>query len=164
MLASVAHAMLRDRARAEDVVQDVFLALVRSAASLRTDDGIALRAWLVRTTRNRCIDLLRSASTRHERSAEDPGRVMEPTAPLDRPPSVDELDPALARALDLLTPDQRLVLLLRHVEGFTTREVARMTGRSRAAVHALVARAQRVLRAELAGHERRERAEGRHDR
>ncbi|MBN1422450.1 MAG: sigma-70 family RNA polymerase sigma factor [Planctomycetes bacterium] len=105
----VAHALLGSREEAEDAVQDVFLDLVRSRASLaRVRD---LRAYVFAS--------LRHAAARRRR------RPFPATADLDgissggeAAPSVDERG-RLARAMRALPPSQREVLAL-HIEGEMT--------------------------------------------
>ena len=67
------------------------------------------------------------------------------------PEKVDEpadfgLDPSLEAALELLTPDQRLVVHLKHVEGLDGNEIAEIIGSTRGAADAMAARAERRLR------------------
>lgn len=64
----LAHRLLGDQACAEDVVQDVFLTLWQDARSL-AHGGPGVRAWLVRNTRQRCLDLLRGPSGSNELGA-----------------------------------------------------------------------------------------------
>src|SRR5258708_39940169 len=62
---SLADRLLGNQATAEDVVQDVFVALWQDARSFNRDGG-GIRACLVRTTRQRCLDLLRGPSRSSE--------------------------------------------------------------------------------------------------
>ena len=61
----LAHRILRDRAAAEDVTQDVFAGLWCRRELYAPERG-ALRGWLLTITRNRAIDVLRRGSRRHE--------------------------------------------------------------------------------------------------
>src|SRR6266571_3988781 len=54
-----------DPGRAEDAVQDAFMNIWNRAASFDADRG-SLRAWLLTSVRNRCIDYLRGRGA-HER-------------------------------------------------------------------------------------------------
>lgn len=154
LLISVAYALMGNRVDAEDAAQDAYLALVRAAPELR-GDGRSLRAWLVRATRNAAIDRLRARGRRPEQlradlSAPDSSRGVL-VGPDDVPEAEMPLDPEMLAALDLLTTDQRSVLVLRHVVGLSGGEVAQVLGISRAAVYALCARAERAMRTTLSG-------------
>ncbi len=149
LLASIALGMLGNRTAAEDVVQDVFVRLAQHAGNLHGDDGRAVRAWLVRTVRNRCLDVRKSATSRLERAAAD---VVEDRATA---PGADtfletDLSPELAAALERLTEDQRTALVLSHVAGMSGNEVGAVLGRNRAAVYTLLRRAERAMRTHLA--------------
>lgn len=150
LLASLAFGLLRDRAAAEDAVQEAWVRFVAGAEGFR-GDGRALRAWLVRTTRNVCIDVLRRARfglVDHE--AELPDVADGPPGPTAAEVGLEGLDPDLERALASLTVDQRVALLLRHVEGLDGNEIGAALGRNRAAVYALLRRAERQMRRALA--------------
>lgn len=147
MLASVAKGLLGSRGLAEDVVQDAFVKLAQHAPGLHGTDGRSVRAWLVRTVRNRCLDVRGSAAQRLER-ASDAFEAVERSPAADA--SLDQdLSPELADALAGLTDDQRTALVLAHVVGFSGNEIAAALGRSRAAVYTLLRRAERSVRAQL---------------
>lgn len=140
-LLSFANGMLRNREAAEDVVQQAFLELVAAASSFR-GRGEALRVWLFKSVRFRCLDQLRRASTRE--------------IPTDRIPdagfSDDPLlgvDPRVLEALDALSERQRSMVVMRHVVGMSGAEIASVFGLNRAAVYAVVRRAEQKLRAAL---------------
>lgn len=146
MLASIAVGILRDRHAAEDVVQDVFVRFVGAVGDLRGDDGYAVRGWLVRATRNRCIDRLRSAAHQREDQVEE---LPETADAGSADPLADELDPDMLTALGALTEDQRTALVLRYVSDLSGNEIGEILDRNRAAVYQLLRRAERSLRTEL---------------
>ncbi|HEY5652064.1 MAG TPA: sigma-70 family RNA polymerase sigma factor [Acidimicrobiia bacterium] len=137
-LLSFAHGLLRNRASAEDVVQQAFLELVAAAPRFR-GRGEALRVWLFKAVRFRCLDLLRRASSR-----EIVTDVLPERQALDQ--SLLDVDPRLLAALDELSERQRSMILMRHVLGMSGAEVAAVVGLNRAAVYAVVSRAERKLR------------------
>ena len=59
MVLRTAYAMVKNRADAEDVLQDVFLSLVRTNPTFQSAEH--QKAWLLRVTMNRCKSFLRSA-------------------------------------------------------------------------------------------------------
>lgn len=137
-LLSFANGMLRNRSAAEDVVQQAFLELVSAAPSFR-GKGEALRVWLFKSVRFRCLDQLRRASAREIPTDRIPeqGVTVEP---------ILEVDPRLLAALDKLSERQRSMVLMRHVVGMSGAEIASVVGLNRAAVYAVVRRAERTLR------------------
>lgn len=150
-LASFAFGMVRDRGTAEDVVQQAFLELTEAVAGLNGDGG-AVRAWMYRCVRFRCLDEIR----RRRRRPEVPSDQLPDHEPAPVQDPVDEMmDPDLEAALDSLTEQQRTVLILRHVVGLSGAETARVTGNNRAAVYALSTRAENTLRRRLGAVESR---------
>lgn len=144
-LLSFANGMLRNRSAAEDVVQQAFLELVASAASFR-GKGEALRVWLFRAVRFRCLDQLRRASAREIPTDRVPERRVTVESTVD-------VDPRLLDALDRLSERQRSMVLMRHVVGMSGHEIASVVGLNRAAVYAVVRRAERRLRESVLGEE-----------
>ena len=145
-LNSFAYSMLRDSGAAEDAVQQAFLELVKAAPSFQ-GDGRALRSWLFRSVRFRCLDEVR----RRRRHPEVPHAEL-PDHPQSSGPSPGG-GSDLAAAMSQLTHQQRSVLFLRHVMGMSGHEVATILATNRAAVFATAARAERRLRDLLSDHE-----------
>jgi RNA polymerase sigma-70 factor (ECF subfamily) len=130
--------IVHDHYEAEDITQQVFAKLIVSID--RFDDrGAPFGAWLLRLARNQALDDLRA---RRRVLVEEPPEQMAPPATPDRSDSLRE-------ALAELPPEQREVVVLRHVAGLTPAEIASRTGRSESAVHGLHHRGRRALRAGL---------------
>jgi RNA polymerase sigma factor (sigma-70 family) len=108
---------------AEDVLQDVFAALVEANRLLMPIDH--LTGWLFRVARNRIADLFRR---RHEEPLlfEEllPADDGDPEAAFARTVMVE----ALAAALDELPADQRDVFVAHEIDGLTFKEMAKTTG------------------------------------
>ncbi len=117
----------RSAAGAEDVVQEVF---VKAHAALRADDrDMALRAWLYRLVRNRCLDELRRPASREtvpidEAMDADAGLHADPLEATSRRQELRDVVSDLAALPDR----QRAVLLGREVEGLSHEEVAAQLG------------------------------------
>jgi RNA polymerase sigma-70 factor (ECF subfamily) len=117
-----------DEVVAEDVVQDVWLRAVRALGRFRWESS--LRTWLTGIA----LNLVREVVRRD-------GRLLQPAEGFElpvRPESTGErID--LERAIRLLPPGFRAVLVLHDVEGFTHREIARRlqisVGTSRSQLH-----------------------------
>lgn len=142
---SVAVRMLRDRAEAEDVVQEAMLRLWRAAPEWRQGEA-QVSTWLYRVVSNLCIDLLR------RRRGVGLDEVAEP--PDDRPGAEARMQTkaradALQQALATLPDRQRQAVVLRHIEGLGNPEIAEVMEISVEAVESLTARGKRALAAEL---------------
>jgi len=146
LLFRVAYSLLRSRTEAEDVVQDVFVRILR-----RTPDLLAvrdLRVWLIRITWNLSID--RQRRIRPDQIDEDFAKTLVATnAPADEALNDAQRMKSVLRELQKLPRAERQVLLLSTVEGLETLEVAKVLRRSESAVRALLFRARTRLRQRL---------------
>lgn len=124
----VAMRVLGDPARAEDAVQEAFLNIWHRAATFDADRG-SIRAWLLTSVRNRCIDYLRGRGSRERReqelspdvdyapSASDPWR--EVSLSLERT--------AVRDAIASLPTEQRQVVEMAYFGGYSHTEIAEMS-------------------------------------
>ncbi len=146
-LVGLAEGVLRNRAVAEEVAQDVMLELWRRRETLPVEES--LRAYLFRATRNRALNHLRHS--RVERRGE-PHVATEtshrPTAPAAL--VEEEIDAALRTAVDDLPERCREVFELSRVHGLRYAEIASALGISVKTVEAQMGKALRILRERLA--------------
>lgn len=118
--------ILRSRAEAEDVLQEVFLQVWQRAHSFDAARGRAF-TWLVTLARSRAIDRLRSVGSREraaQRSAEDAPPESEPAEWADAAAVRAERADAVRDALAELPEEQRQVLVLAYLEGMSQSEIA----------------------------------------
>lgn len=118
--------ILRSRAEAEDVLQEVFLQVWQRAHSFDPARGRAF-TWLVTLARSRAIDRLRSVGSREratQRSAEDVPPESEPAEWADAAAVRAERAEAVQAALAELPEEQRQVLVLAYLEGMSQSEIA----------------------------------------
>lgn len=117
-LVDLAFRMLGDIGAAEDVAQEAFTRLaVTTAADIESPRG-----WLTVVTSRLCLDQLRSASSRRERT--DDAAIQEAAAPLTGHPIIDpadrvtlddEVQSALRVVLQRLSPAERVAFILHDV-------------------------------------------------
>lgn len=146
-LVGMAEGMLRSRAVAEEIVQDVMLELWRRRESLPVEES--LRAYLFRATRNRALNHLRHSRVEREGQPHAAGPIAEPA----RAPSTlieEEIDVALREAIDDLPERCREVFELSRVHGLRYAEIAATLGISVKTVEAQMGKALRMLRERLA--------------
>ena len=105
-----------DRAAAEDIAQEAFLAALRALP--RFDLRRPLRPWLHRIVVNRAIDWSRARAHRGEVAAD----AAPDAAAVDAEPGAFGED--IMAALMALAPEQRAVIVLRYVLDFTPGEIA----------------------------------------
>lgn len=146
-LVRTAESMLHRRDIAEEIVQDVLLALWQRRATLVVEDS--LRAYLFRATRNRALNHLRHAAI--ERKAEpELSAVESPAAPAPAVLVHEEIDAALRNAVAALPPRCREVFELSRMHGLRYSEIATTLGISVKTVEAQMGKALRTLRELLA--------------
>jgi RNA polymerase sigma-70 factor, ECF subfamily len=124
---SLALRVVHDRGRAEDVVQDAFLAVWRKAGSYAAGRG-SVKTWLTSIVRNRAIDVIRA---RRESDADDDAILMSLRDP--RPSVVEQVTASLDRdviraAIAELPIDQRQAIAMAYFEGRSHSEIAEVTG------------------------------------
>jgi RNA polymerase sigma factor (sigma-70 family) len=136
-----------DEASAEDALQDAFIKAIANADALSLVENIA--GWIFAAMRNRLIDLWRRADTQKrigavELSEETIEKIameagFDPYDALLR----DELEEALAVAVEALPKEQREVIQAQGLDGTAFRELATKTGVS---IDTLMSRKRRALR------------------
>jgi RNA polymerase sigma-70 factor (ECF subfamily) len=140
--------LLGDATQAEDAAQEVFIKTYQSLRSFRGDS--AFSTWLYRITANHCKDLLRKRSRERtesldammEESAEGIQRFFEPS--FDPSGAVGASD-LIEKLLSSLSPDERLILTLREVQGLSYQEISGTLQCSLDAVKARLRRARQTL-------------------
>src|SRR4051794_36138367 len=128
-----AYLVVHDAAAAEDIAQEAFVAAIRALD--RFDRARPFAPWLHRIAVNRSIDFARAREGRREAAGLPvPDRGTPAAGAADRPS--DEILAALAA----LAPEQRAVVVLRHLLGFTPGEVARALDLPRGTVNSRLRR------------------------
>lgn len=130
------------RDRADDIAAETF------AVAWRRLDAVPSDAvpWLLTTARNFCRNELRRQGRAHAAGS----RLLSETQVSSAPGSPAELDPAMVRALDELSPPDRELILLVAWEELTQREIAAVLGTTRTNVALRLFRARRRIAASLA--------------
>ena len=131
-----AYLVVHDSAGAEDIAQEAFLAAVRALD--RFDRRRPFGPWLHRIVVNRAIDWARARTLRGEVEANELAADPEPPAEL----------PALVRALAALPPDQRAVVVLRHLLEYTPGEIAELLELPRGTVNSRLRRGLDTLKSD----------------
>jgi RNA polymerase sigma-70 factor, ECF subfamily len=136
----VALRLLNNPQDAQDAAQEVFLRLYKKLKGLDSLRGC--EPWLYRVTVNVCRDMARAR--RRWVSLEEGPAAAEADAFADA--ERGEQRRMVSRALSRLGEKERAALVLRDVEGFSTREVAAMLGSSEATVRSQICSARLKIR------------------
>jgi len=141
--------LVRDRARAEELTQDVFVRIYNAAD--RYEPKARFSTWIFGIAHNLGLNELARAHRRYERGdtpLEELGAA-DPEPGADEKVEAAELRVRLERALGKLPDRQRAALLLRSEQGLAYEEIAVALDASVSSVKSLIHRARETLIAEL---------------
>jgi RNA polymerase sigma-70 factor (ECF subfamily) len=142
MVFSIAWHLLRDRAVAEELAQDVFLSLHQHLAEMESPEHVIY--WLRRVTTNRALDETRRRQRRPMVSLEN---APEPVAVT--PTGDPLLDTSLRKLVAALPEKARAIVVLRYQEDLDPAEIARVLGIPVGTVKSQLQRALALLREKL---------------
>lgn len=149
--------LIGNRQDAEDVAQEVFFQVYKSAEKFRRE--AKLSTWLYRIAVNRSLNFIRD--NKRFRWLESLTSILEgenqrvsdvPTSDSDRPDIAlekKERDALVQRAIDSLPAKQRAAFVLHKYEGLSYQEIAEILERSLSSVESLIHRAKSNLQTKL---------------
>ncbi|PTM59438.1 sigma-70 family RNA polymerase sigma factor [Desmospora activa] len=143
LLFGVAYRMLGSISDAEDIVQDVFLSLQQQ----EIDKISHVKAYLIKMTTNRCLNLLGSA--RHKREEYVGPWLPEPLLDQQQPADIIERNESISYAflvlMEQLSPIERAVFILRESLGFEYEAIADILDKTTSNCRKIMSRAKRKL-------------------
>ncbi len=134
MMFRIACQNLSSQMDAQDVVQDVFVKLLKYREK-KFEDTEHLKAWLIRVTVNRCRDYGRFQKVRREESIE-----------LHQIEKESRDHSELFEALECLTMEDRTIVYLYYFEGFTIKEIAYIMKKRQNTISSKLTRARKKLK------------------
>lgn len=131
---SIIYGILRNHNDAEDIAQQVFAKIYFSIGNF--DFRSSLLTWIYKITVNECYDYLRKKRVRKlvyesDFSEEDALRMENTESASDRNPAVDislARRDLVTKLLEKLSEEDRMLLLMKEVEGHSVEELSQMTG------------------------------------
>ncbi len=143
----------RDKDKAENTMQETFLSMVKSLNQFSGKSKLS--TWLYTVVSNHCLMQARSnakfkfASFDDEESSINERDIVDWEVAPDRLAENKELKKHLDNAIKNLSPEYRIVFLLRDIEGLSSEETGKITNLSVPAVKSRLHRARAFLRNEL---------------
>ena len=145
---AIAHSLIRGRPDVEDIAQQVF---TKVYFALHTFDfRCAFITWIYRITINECYDHLRRLRSRKTFCISEISEAE--CRQLERAPSADvlpdrqaELAQTVSLLLERVSPEERILLLMKEVEGYSIQDLARIFGWNQNTVKVKLFRARRRL-------------------
>ena len=144
--------MSRNREDALDLSQEVFLRVYRALPSFRGEASFS--SWLYRLTYNACLDHARKTKKRqelslsrwHDEDGEYETQLSDERFSPDKQWEKKERLQAIARAMDMLSPQHRAILTLREIQGLSYEEIALVLALPEGTIKSRLARAREALR------------------
>lgn len=146
--------IMGNMASAEDATQETFISAYRAIRRYR---GGSFRGWLLRIATNQCYDMLRAMKRRPADSLDE--ALLNPAFQVassgDSPEQLSirgELAEQIQRAILTLPEEQRVVIVLIDVQGYSYEETAQAAGASIGTIKSRLSRARARLRDHLKQH------------
>ncbi len=136
MVLRLAYTYLKNKADAEDIVQDVFLQVMEKQPEFQNAEHE--KAWLVRTTINHCKNRLHTFWNRNKCSIDEIAEISKC--------DTYQLDSDVLKAVLSLPAKYRTAVYMHYYEGYKTPEFARFFGTSETTVRSWLCRARAKLK------------------
>jgi RNA polymerase sigma-70 factor (ECF subfamily) len=147
-LHGIAHALVGNRADAEDIVQETFIAVLNG--NFRGES--AVRTWMVQILIRRAAMLKRSRWRRGPQLSIDAAGPDDQTAQTQSGESGSDAKLDLTAMLEVLSPEHRAVIVLRELERMSYEEMATALNVPRGTVESRLHRAREELRKRFKGY------------
>lgn len=136
MVLRIAYTYLKNRADAEDIVQDVFLQIIDKKPSFNDENHE--KSWLIRATINMCKNKVNMFWNKNKCSIDD----VQEFAVSDK----YNTDTSVFQAVMALGEKYRVVVYMYYYEGYSTPEIANVIGKSETTIRSLLHRARNKLK------------------
>ena len=136
MVLRIAYTYLKNRADAEDIVQDVFLRIIDKKPSFNDENHE--KSWLIRATINMCKNKVNLFWNKNKCSIDD----VQEFAVNDK----YNTDTSVFQAVMALGEKYRVVVYMYYYEGYSTPEIAKVIGKSETTIRSLLHRARNKLK------------------
>lgn len=142
MLYRIAFVYLGNPQDTEDVLQDVFFTFLNNSPKFKDDEH--QKAWLIRTTQNKAVNLLKSASRKNVNIDDLQIHIKDTNNDLH----IDILKKVLS-----LSPKYKSVIVLYYYNDYSVNEISQILKISKSAVKMRLKRSRELLKIELEDYE-----------
>lgn len=142
MLYRIAFVYLGNPHDAEDVLQDVFISFLHNPPKIKNDEHE--KAWLIRTTQNKAINLLKSTSRKNVNIDDLQIHIDDTNKDLH----LDVLKQVIS-----LSPKYKTVIILYYYNDYSVSEIAQILKISKSAVKMRLKRSRELLKIQLEDYE-----------
>jgi RNA polymerase sigma-70 factor (ECF subfamily) len=157
---NLTYRMLGNRAEAEDVAQEVFIAVFKTVDTFREESKLS--TWIYRVAVNHCKNRIKYLARRHSRDQDEldesnepgDGALSAPSTPRrpDRQLEGAQLDRLMQEAIASLDEDHLELVVLRDLEDLSIEEICEITGLAHGTVKSRLHRARLALRKKIQKH------------
>ena len=153
---NVAFRMMNNSEDAKDLSQDALIKAFKSIGNFNEQSSFS--TWIYRITVNTCIDEIRKRKGKQNFSLDsdlegEEGSWKQQFADTDDTPEESVLrkedKSEIAQALDTLSPEHKIVIVLREMQGLSYEEIAESTGMTLGTVKSRISRARNQLKIEI---------------
>lgn len=142
MLYRIAYVYLANPDDTEDVLQDVFISFLQNLNKFKSDEH--KKAWLIRATQNKSINLLKASSRKHINIEDIQLQSFE---------SNDELHIDILKQIIALDEKYKTVVILYYYNDYSVSEIAQILKISKSAVKMRLKRSRELLKIKLEDYE-----------
>lgn len=139
MLYRISYLYLNNAADAEDVLQDVFLKYLNNRKRFTSDEHE--KAWFIRVTKNRCLDMLRKSGRKNT--------DIDELSIATQTDIENDLEQDVKRSIMGLPPKYKSVVFLYYCAGYSVEDIANILKVTRSAVKKRLQRSRDILKIDL---------------
>ncbi|PLX15196.1 MAG: hypothetical protein C0599_17235 [Salinivirgaceae bacterium] len=140
----LAYSIMKNKPEAEDALQDVFIKCWENRGKIKIDES--LKAYLMQSTRNKCLDMIKKQSRKRETEAiEDYEYEYQNEQNIDQ---VEQLR-IVKELINKLPEKNKTILELREKEDMSFEEIAEITRYSVENIRTILSRTRKMLKSDL---------------